>query len=103
MPDEGAVHHVTARPFDPQTALPSGTHTFELSWSRRKECMRLRVVQCEHVACAANEDEWLFKTMAGDWQNLRGDKETGRFLFDARAVLEHKDGHPKLTLWEPEW
>lgn len=103
MPDEGTIHQVTQEPLVEQPDVPAGTHTWELSWSRRKAVMRLRVVQCVHETCKVNQNEWYFKKMTGDWKNLRGQKDSGRFLFDARAQLEHKDGHPHLHLWEPIW
>ena len=81
--------------------MPEGTHTWELSWKRVPGIMRLRLTQCPHDDCQGDAREWLFKELNGHWSGLHGDKASGRFLFEARAQIEHNNGQPHLYLWEP--
>ena len=97
--DEGVIHHVNPAPVPSQSDLPTGTHTFELSWSRRRQMMRLR------DACGPDceaEYEWWFKQSVGQAADLTTDAETGRMTFRGRGVIEHNGGHPILHMWRPK-
>lgn len=96
---EGLIHRVTTERLPEQRPFPPGTHTIELSWSRTRGVMRLRVTQCEHEGCRGEEYEWYLKEFVGKWGKVRGDPESGRMLFEAKCRIWYNDGHPRGQFW----
>ncbi len=99
--DEGVIHTVTSLPVPEQLALPTGTHVWEISWSRQRAMMRIRRIHCPHDDCYADQYEWWFKKTAGRPRLLGCNSETGRMLMLGKALLQHRGGHPFLQFYKP--
>lgn len=90
---EGLIHFVTAEPVASQPVFPAGIQEIELSWSRTKAIMRLRVPPAEQ--------EWLVKEMHGKVEFVEANRKTGRFLLRGKCVVHENGGHPKAHFWKP--
>ena len=88
---EGIIHQVTKEPLPEQAPFPKGDQTIELSWSRTKAVMRLKV----------GDDEWYVKEMNGKCEPVGADPVTGRMLYRARCLILHNGGHPKAQFRLP--
>lgn len=99
--DEGVIHTVTALPVPEQLDTPSGTHVWEISWSRTRAMMRIRRIHCPHDNCYGDGYEWWFKKAAGRPYVMGSNKESGRMLFLATAKIQHREGHPFLQFYRP--
>ena len=99
MPDdgpcgEGTVHQVSWEPIPKQREFPAGVQEIELSWSRSKAYMRLRVLP--------DETEWYLKEMLGKVEIVRADPQSGRMYFRAKCVVTNEDGYATARFWKPQ-
>ena len=99
--DEGVIHSVTQDLVPEQYELPTGTHVWEVSWSRRRTMMRIRTIHCPHDDCYGDRYEWWFKKAAGKPYMMGGNQKSGRMLFLAKAKIQHRGGHPFLQFYRP--
>lgn len=101
MPEdcEGVIHTVSSEPIADQPPMPTGTHDWELSWSRKNAIMRLNLSRCP---CCDNNQVWHTKEMVGPIIFKYADKRVGRFIFRGRARLDNNGGHPITYFWRPK-
>jgi hypothetical protein len=98
---EGVIHHVTTALLPEQAPFPRGDHTIELSWSRTRAVMRLRLTGCEHEACRASVEEWYVTAFVGKMRDVQSDPVTGRMRFRARCRVFWNAGHPTAQFRRP--
>lgn len=97
---EGIVHQVTREPIPEQRPFPAGEHTIELSWSRTRAVMRLRLSLCpDHPH---DDYEWYVKEMNGKVEIVGANKFNGRLTFRAKTKIIPNDGHPRAQFWKPK-
>lgn len=65
-----------------QVAPPGNARVWELSWSRRKGLMRIRL---------QDGREWYFRTAAGKARVLHADNDTGRLFLRGKVVVQNGD------------